>query len=185
MRAEQIVRLGPGGGPPGPSFRSTGGPPAWAGDPCSSAARQTRIYRVFEGYAGWRPVTGPGWRSPYAVALAWSQRRQLGRKRVLVGQLDLIELGMLVDTGALRPELVDRRHEVRADPELARFADADRRLSAAQQGLLREVVGRYPVDDGQVAPTRLADLPKRPRANWPGITIAACRNRRTSPRASP
>jgi hypothetical protein len=129
------------------------------------AALQTPLYRLLEGYAGWHPREAgqpERWlRSPLSTALGRSRDWQLRRKQVLLGRLDLIELSDLERTGTLRDELRARLAEVRADRRLDRYAKADAQRGASQLGLLREQVRRYPVDDGQVVPTRLGNAIRR------------------------
>jgi hypothetical protein len=128
------------------------------------AAAQTPLYRLLEGYLGWRPAGSQPrrwWRSPIAAALDASCDRQLRRKQILLGRLDLIELSGLEAAGMLREELRDRLAEVRSDPRLQRYAESDPRRTASQLGLLRERVRRYPVSDSQVVPTRLGNAIRR------------------------
>lgn len=129
------------------------------------AAVQTPLYRLLEGYVGWRPAdpTAPDrwWRSPLSVALASSRARHLRRKQILVGRLDLLELSNREARGTLPDLLRSKLRELRADRRLDRYAAADRLRSAAQRGLLREQVSRYPVDDDQVLPTRLGNAIRR------------------------
>ena len=129
------------------------------------AALQKPLYRMLEGYLGWHPPDpGSRTRSPRAVVgsvLDYSRRRQLDRKQVLLGRLDLVELSELEKKGELRAELSQRLGEVRADPRLERYAGADAQRGPSQLGLLREQIRRYPVDDNQVAPTRLGNAVRR------------------------
>jgi hypothetical protein len=124
------------------------------------ATVQTPLYRLLEGYVGWRPQEGEprGWR-PGAV-LERRRRRQLDRRRVLLGRVDLVELTALEEAGRLADGDRERLAEVRADPRLAPYR-ADLRRSASQLGLLRERLDRYPVDERQVAPTRLGNAIRR------------------------
>lgn len=125
------------------------------------ASIQTPLYRVLEGYVGWRPPTeGIGRLNLWARALQWSQRRQLRRKQTLSGRYDLVELGAMEASG-LRDELKNRLDEVRADRELDRYAQRDRKRGPTQLGLLREQLRRYPVSDQQVVPTRLGNAIRR------------------------
>jgi hypothetical protein len=128
------------------------------------AGLQTPLYRLLEGYIGWLPGTvrsGPWWRSPWHTLLNWSHERQLARKHILRGRLDLLELSALERQGRLRDELRPRLDAARADARLARYADADAGLGAAQTALLAERLRRYPVDDAQVVPTRLGNAIRR------------------------
>ncbi|MFC0527270.1 hypothetical protein [Phytohabitans kaempferiae] len=125
------------------------------------AAVQTPLYRLLEGYVGWRPKVGEphGWR-PGAVLERW-RRRQIERRQVLLGRVDLVELTQLEDAGRLTDaDDRERLAEVRADPRLEPYR-ADLARSASQLGLLRERLGRYPVDERQVVPTRLGNAIRR------------------------
>jgi hypothetical protein len=130
------------------------------------AAVQTPIYRLLEGYVGWRPRSAgstlrTALRSPWAALLDWSWRRQLRRKQVLSRRLDLAELGPLAREGPLREELQVRYEAARADPRLDRYVASDAKRGAAQKALLRGQVRRYPVSDEQVVPTRLGNSIRR------------------------
>jgi hypothetical protein len=120
------------------------------------AGAQTPLYRLLEGYIGWHR-----WRSPVSAALSWSHQRQLRRKQVLRGRLDLIELVPLSRRGPLRQELQERLDRARGDRRLDQYAVADAQLTPTQVGLLREKARRYPVDDAQVVPTRLGNAIRR------------------------
>ncbi|MFM9632564.1 MULTISPECIES: hypothetical protein [Streptomyces] len=50
---------------------------------------------------------------------------------------------------------------MRANPRIARAARKDRRRTAVQRALLRERLVRYPVDDAQLAPTKLGNAIRR------------------------
>ncbi|BCB83005.1 hypothetical protein Psuf_003180 [Phytohabitans suffuscus] len=89
------------------------------------------------------------------------RRRQIERRQVLLGRVDLVELTQLDGAGRLADgDERERLAEVRADPRLAPYR-ADLARSAAQLGLLRERLGRYPVDEQQVVPTRLGNAIRR------------------------
>ena len=125
------------------------------------AAVQTPLYRLLEGYVGWRPLDGEprGWR-PSAVLERW-RRRQIERRQVLLGRVDLVELTQLEEADRLTDdEDRERLVQVRADPRLAPYR-ADLARSASQLGLLRERLSRYPVDERQVVPTRLGNAIRR------------------------
>jgi hypothetical protein len=127
------------------------------------AAAQTPLYRILEGYVGWRPsaVEATGWRrwTPAAL-LDRAQRRHLERKRLLAGRLDLLELGELSEDELSTKER-ERLAALRADPRFDRYREADAHRNASQRGLLWERLKRYPVDDAQVVPTRLGNAIRR------------------------
>lgn len=128
------------------------------------AAVQTPLYRVLEGYVSWRPTAVPRrglYRLTPAGLLDRARDRQLRRRQLLLDRFDLADLSTLEDTGRLTDEDAIRLAELRADPELARYREADGRLTAAQLGLLRERLARYPVDGAQVVPTRLGNAIRR------------------------
>ncbi|MFI5610173.1 hypothetical protein [Amycolatopsis sp. NPDC051903] len=114
------------------------------------AALQTPLYRVLEGYLGW-----PGW------LFRARTRRQLARKHLLRNRVDAITLarhergGRLAD--ADRPTLA----AFRAHAVLGRYLAEDVRKGAVWLALLTERLHRYPVDDGQVAATRLGNAIRR------------------------
>ena len=113
------------------------------------AAVQTPLYRLLEGYVGW------------AWLLDRSRDRQVRRRQLLLDRFDLAELSTLDSAGRLADEDAVRLADLRADPGLARYRDADGQLTAAQLGLLRERLARYPVDEAQVVPTRLGNAIRR------------------------
>jgi hypothetical protein len=123
------------------------------------AALQTPLYRVLEGYVGWWPADPDA--KPGLNLLERSRRRQLRRKQVLLGRLDLVELTGLESAGKLEPDDVQRLAEVRADQRLTRYAAHDAQRTASQLGLLRSRLQRFPVDDGQLVPTRLGNAIRR------------------------
>jgi hypothetical protein len=128
------------------------------------AAVQTPLYRLLEGYVGWRPSAAPRRglaRLTLAGLLHGARERQLRRRRVLLGRLDLVELTALEAAGRLTGEDAERLAEVRDDPELARYRGGDAQRTAAQLGLVRERLARYPVDEAQVVPTRLGNAIRR------------------------
>ena len=127
------------------------------------ATVQKQLYRLLEGYVGWRPRT-PGEsrlnpRAWVALFLDRAQQRQLTRKQILQHRMDYAELKPL--GSKLRPELVVRLAAAEADDRIADVRESDLRRGASQLGLLREQVRRYPVSDDQVAPTRLGNAMRR------------------------
>jgi hypothetical protein len=128
------------------------------------AAVQTPLYRVLEGYVGWKPQATerralPRW-VPTLSLTRW-QERQAARRSQLLARRDLLELTELEARGTLDADDIVRLDELRADASLQRFFDKDRRRSAAQRGLLDEKLQRYPVDEQQVVPTRLGNAIRR------------------------
>ncbi|GAA3221173.1 hypothetical protein ACFO1B_16705 [Dactylosporangium siamense] len=128
------------------------------------ASVQTPLYRVLEGYIGWRPQAAsrralPRW-VPSLSLTRW-QERQVSRRNQLLGRLDLLELTDLEAGGALDTDDVARLRELRADDTLVRFFAGDSRRTAAQRNLLDEKLQRYPVDEQQIVPTRLGNAIRR------------------------
>jgi hypothetical protein len=114
---------------------------------------QTPLYRVLEGYLLW-----PQW--------AFEKRRQrhVNNKARIAERLKLIrwyqdDMKALREgsDGTNRTEL-DR---IRQSAESSEMTRKDQRRSAPQRALLREELRRYPVDDGQVLPTRLGNAIRR------------------------
>jgi hypothetical protein len=114
------------------------------------AALQTPLYRLLEGYLGW----------PERLYQA-RRRRQLARKHLLRNRVDAATLVAEERAGTLsdvdRPTLA----AFRAHPVIGRYLDADVRKGAVWLALLTERLHRYPVDDRQVAPTRLGNAIRR------------------------
>jgi hypothetical protein len=127
------------------------------------ATVQKQLYRLLEGYVGWRPLTADeSGRSPHAwvaLLLDRARQRQLTRKQILQRRMDYAELKPLGPE--LRPELVARLAAAEADDRIAAFRESDLKRGASQLALLREQVRRYPVSDDQVAPTRLGNAMRR------------------------
>lgn len=115
------------------------------------SALQGPLFRVLEGYLIW----------PDRLARR-NRARQLRRKRQLTDRLELIRLRALEAAGRLtRKEDKERLHRLSSDPGLARVIRHDRDLTVIQRSLLRERLRRFPVDDDQVAPTRLGNAIRR------------------------
>ena len=114
------------------------------------SALQAPLYRVLEGYL-W-----PG-------AIARKRReRQLRAKHLLQDRLDAIRLRALDGQSRLEnPADKQRLAELSADRQVSRFAKRDQARTTVQRSLLRERLRRYPVDDTQVAPTRLGNAIRR------------------------
>jgi hypothetical protein len=114
------------------------------------SALQVPLYRVLEGYL---------W--PAAIAREM-RNRQLRAKHHLQDRLDAIRLRTLNDQARLeRSEDKQRLAELSADPRVRRFASRDQPRTTVQRAMLRERLRRYPIDDAQVAPTRLGNAIRR------------------------
>lgn len=116
------------------------------------SALQNPLYRILEGYLLW----------PDRLYQAGCARRRKARQR-LQDRLALIKLERKEQDqpGGLSAEDTARLTALRADPRLSRTAGSDSRRTAAQRALLREKLARYPVDERQVAPTRLGNAIRR------------------------
>jgi hypothetical protein len=115
------------------------------------SALQTPLYRVLEGYLLW-----PG---PLAKQ---SRRHQIQKKLDLEGRVDAIRIkGRQAQGRALSLEDKKRLEDLVANRRIARFERKDRDRTAVQQALLRERLRRFPVDNDQVAPTRLGNAIRR------------------------
>lgn len=113
-------------------------------------ALQNPLYRVLEGYALW----------PSALcAYGCARRRQA--KQDLQDRIELLRLDRQEREGRLAADDTDRLTALRANPRIARSARKDRRRTAVQRALLRERLARYPVDDAQLAPTKLGNAIRR------------------------
>jgi hypothetical protein len=113
-------------------------------------ALQAPLYRILEGYL-WP-----------AGAARKMRNRQLRAKHILEGRLEGIRLRALEAKSRLeKPEDKQRLAKLSADPRLNKFAERDQARTAVQRSLLRERLRRYPVDDDQVAPTRLGNAIRR------------------------
>jgi hypothetical protein len=114
------------------------------------AALQTPLYRVLEGYLGW----------PERLAQA-GRRRHLAEKHLLRNRLDAASLVAKERAGVLTDTERSALAEFRAHPVTRRYVDTDIRKGAVWLALLEERLYRYPVDDQQVAPTRLGNAIRR------------------------
>jgi hypothetical protein len=113
-------------------------------------ALQTPLYRVLEGYSLW----------PNAL-YAYGCARRRRAKQDLQDRLELIRLERLEREDLLAPDDTARLTSLRANSRIARAARKDRRRTAVQRALLRERLARYPVDDAQLAPTKLGNAIRR------------------------
>ncbi|MGW7710976.1 hypothetical protein [Streptomyces sp. NPDC054771] len=114
------------------------------------AALQNPLYRVLEGYLLWPSRS-------YDRSCA----RHLRSKRDLQDRLALLRLTRREEADQLSSNDVAELARLRTDSRIARAARKDRQRSAVQRSLLRERLARYPVDDGQIAPTRLGNAIRR------------------------
>jgi hypothetical protein len=113
-------------------------------------ALQAPLYRVLEGYL-------------WPAGIARKRReQQLRAKRFLQDRLEAIRLRTLNEQSRLEdPDDKQRLAELSADPRVNKFAKRDQARTTVQRSLLRERLRRYPVDDAQVAPTRLGNAIRR------------------------
>jgi hypothetical protein len=115
-------------------------------------ALQVPLYRFLEGYTLWP-----------ARAYAHGCERHRRAKHELRDRLALLRLERdeMDGTHPLPPQRTEQLQALRADARLARHAARDRRRGSVQRALLRERLGRYPIDDAQLAPTRLGNAIRR------------------------
>jgi len=113
------------------------------------SALQTPLYRILEGYLLW-----PGQIARKRID------RQRNRKHLIQDRLDFIRLS-LADKAQLASSDESRLAELSQDRRLAGFAKRDKARTTVQRSLLRERLRRYPVNDDQVAPTRLGNAIRR------------------------
>lgn len=116
------------------------------------SALQNQLYRILEGYLLWPGV---------AYQHGCTRRRQ--DKWNLQDRLKLMRLERREQRqdGTLPAVATADLALLRANPRIARAARRDRRRTAVQRALLRETLARYPIDDGQIAPTRLGNAIRR------------------------
>lgn len=114
------------------------------------AALQTPLYRILEGYLGW----------PERLFEA-RRRRQLAHKHLLRNRVDAASLVDRDQAGLLSDADQPTLAAFRAHPIVSRYLDADVRKGAVWLALLDERLHRYPVDDRQVAATRLGNAIRR------------------------
>ena len=114
------------------------------------AALQTPLYRILEGYLGW----------PERLADA-RRRRHLARKHLLRNRVDAAALAGQERAGRLADADQRTLAAFRAHPVISRHLDADVSKGAVWLALLDERLHRYPVDDRQIAPTRLGNAIRR------------------------
>ncbi|WP_405540301.1 hypothetical protein OG787_50910 [Streptomyces sp. NBC_00075] len=115
------------------------------------SALQNPLYRILEGYLLW-PNRAYRRACGHQADIKW----HLSDRIALLG-LERLEQR----EGALPPEEATRLEELRDDRRLARVARKDRQRTAPQRALLEERLARYPVDDGQILPTRLGNAIRR------------------------
>ncbi|MGW3943896.1 hypothetical protein [Streptomyces phaeochromogenes] len=110
-------------------------------------ALQNPLYRVLEGYLLW----------PSRLYERGCARRR-HHKWDLQDRLRLLRLQRRLQASIHLPALAQADlTRLGHHPRIARAAQRDRRRTAAQRALLREKLRRYPVDDAQIAPTRLGN----------------------------
>lgn len=114
------------------------------------SALQVPLYRVLEGYLFW----------PQSLA-SWSRGRQLGAKKLLAGRRDWLRLPAVQAKGPLTQEDHEKYAALKADSRVQRWAKRDEKRTKVQRALLAERLRRYPIDDGQMAPTRLGNAVRR------------------------
>jgi hypothetical protein len=114
------------------------------------AALQTPLYRILEGYLLW----------PERLVQA-ARRRHLAEKHLLQNRLDAVALVAREQAGTLTDAERAALAEFRAHPVTSHYVDRDFRKGAVWIALLDERLHRYPVDDRQVAATRLGNAIRR------------------------
>jgi len=114
------------------------------------SALQVPLYRVLEGYLFW-----PQWLA------SKSRGRQLRAKQLLAGRREWLRLHALETQGALAQADQEKYDMLAADRRVQRSAKRDEKRTKVQRALLAERLRRYPVDDGQMAPTRLGNAIRR------------------------
>ncbi|MFJ9900501.1 hypothetical protein ACIQPR_44940 [Streptomyces sp. NPDC091280] len=137
---------------------------------CSSACRsrswrRTRRTRARTGAvtAGVRakcPQCGSEW--TVGVDRLAGCRRNRRIKAHLADRLTVLRLERRqCDEGDLPPEASEQLAQLLAQRRLRRTVTRDRRRTAVQRALIQERLARYPIDDDQMAPTRLGNAIRR------------------------
>lgn len=104
-------------------------------------ALQTPLYRILEGYL---------W--PNRLA-RWRREHYVKARRILQKRMEAIYYRSKKELAA---EEKQRLEELESDPEIHQYMRRDRNLTTVQAALRRETA-HFPVDDDQVAPTRLGN----------------------------
>ncbi|MGD6749155.1 hypothetical protein [Streptomyces sp. BH105] len=108
---------------------------------------QNALYRILEGYLLW-----PQWLCTSAC------NRSLRMKHHLSSRIRVMRLER-------RSQLSDEERQeilqLTSNPHTARVLRQDRRRNAVQRSLLQERLSRYPINDDQIAPTRLGNAIRR------------------------
>lgn len=112
-------------------------------------ALQVTLYRILEGYALW----------PNRLYNRRAARHR-ARRQFLTDRLDVLRLQRR-DPDVLNADERQRLTQLLADHSLQRVLRADQSRTTAQRALLHERLGRYPIDDTQIAPTRLGNAIRR------------------------
>jgi hypothetical protein len=111
-------------------------------------ALQTPLYRVLEGYLLWPPGL-----------VRIRRKHHLRAKAELASRIDVLPRHRIADVSLASSEKSFPIKLALRIKSFFRQDDHDR--TAVQKALLRERLRRYPVDDGQVAPTRLGNAIRR------------------------
>lgn len=113
-------------------------------------ALQNPLYRILEGYLLWP-----------SFAYEYGCRRHQAIRQCLTDRLLLMRLERRATDGSLPPVDMADLALLRHSPRLARYRDVDRRSTVTRRALLQELLARYPVDEGHLAPTRLGNAIRR------------------------
>jgi hypothetical protein len=114
-------------------------------------ALQVPLYRILEGYLFW----------PQGLA-SKSKKRQLRAKELLADRREWLRLRRLKTKGPLKKQEDQEKYaELEANLRVHRFAKQDEARTEVQRAILSERLRRYPVDEGQMAPTRLGNAIRR------------------------
>jgi hypothetical protein len=114
------------------------------------SALQSPLYRILEGYLFW----------PARLAKA-RRDHHVQAKALLHDRLDVIRLEALDAQGQIETPDDKRLQDLRARRAVARYTQRDLARPAVQRSFLREHLHRYPVDDNQIAPTKLGNAVRR------------------------
>ncbi|GAA1936419.1 hypothetical protein GCM10009837_73040 [Streptomyces durmitorensis] len=113
-------------------------------------ALQNPLYRILEGYLLWP-----------SFAYAYGCRRHRERSQGLADRLTVMRLERREAESALPPAQAADLARLRSHPRVARHRHSDLRSTVIRRALLQERLARYPVDDGQLAPTQLGNAIRR------------------------
>ncbi|WP_245235245.1 hypothetical protein [Streptomyces violaceorubidus] len=113
-------------------------------------ALQNPLYRILEGYLLWP-----------SAAYERGCRRHRRRRQAWSDRLAVLRLERRAGEGPLPPAQAAELARLQGERSVVRHRERDRRSTIIRRALLQERLARYPVDDGQLAPTQLGNAIRR------------------------